>query len=43
MPIPGSETHQYFYNPNNLGTKTQITRVDTAPQGVETQTQLAGC
>ena len=28
---------------HNLGTKTGIPRVDTAPQGVETPTTLAGC
>ena len=30
-------------NSNNLGTKTGIPRVDTAPHGVETPTTLAGC
>ena len=30
-------------NSNNLGTKMGISRVDTAPHGVETPTTLAGC
>ena len=43
VPIPALEILQYISNSNNSGTKTQINRVDTAPQGVETPTQLAGC
>ena len=35
--IPGSETLPYLYNSNYLETQTQIPRVDTTPQGVETQ------
>ena len=41
--ISGSEIRPYLYNSNEPGTKTQIPRVDTAPRGVETPTQLAGC
>ena len=37
-----SEILPYLYNSNNPGTITDIPRVDTAPQGVETPTQLAG-
>ena len=38
-----SEILPYLYNSNNPGTITDIPRVDTAPQGVETPTQLARC
>ena len=41
--MPGSETLAYLFNINNQGAKTQITRVYTAPQGVQSPTQLAGC
>ena len=41
--MPGSETLAYLYNSNNKGTLTHIPRVDTAPQDVETPTQLAMC
>ena len=39
--MPGSDVIPYFYNSNNKETLTQIPRVDTAPQGVETPTKLA--
>ena len=39
--MPGSEVIPYFYNSNNKETLTHIPRVDTAPQDVETPTQLA--
>ena len=42
FPSPDQKSF-HIYNFNNPGTKTQIPRVDTAPQGVETPTQLAGC
>ena len=41
--MPGSETLVYLYNSNNQGAKPQINRVYTAPQGVQSPTQLAGC
>ena len=34
--ISGREIPPHLYNLNNPGTKTVITRVDTAPRGVET-------
>ena len=34
--IPGLEIFPYLYNSNNSGTKVEISRVDTAPRGVET-------
>ena len=42
FPIPGSEIPPYIYNSDNLGTKTVIPRVETAPNGVETVVPLAG-
>ena len=41
--MPGSETLAYLYNSNNKGKLTHIPRVDTAPQAVENQFQLAIC
>ena len=41
--MPGSEVIPYFYNSNNTETLTHIPRVVTAPQAVETSTQLAIC
>ena len=41
--MPGSETYAYLFNSNNPWTKTQINRVYTAPQGVQSPTLLAGC
>ena len=35
--IPGSEILPHMYNSNELGTKTDIPRVDTASQGMELQ------
>ena len=32
-----------IYNSKNPGAKTKIPRVDTAPQGIETPTELSGC
>ena len=36
--MPGSEIPPYIYNSDNPGTKTVISRVNTAPHGVETST-----
>ena len=41
--IPGSEMLPCIYNSGKTGTKTQISRVCSAPHGVETPTALAGC
>ena len=38
--IPGLEIFPYLYNSNNSGTKVEISRVDTAPRGVETPIPL---
>ena len=43
FPSPDQKILPYFYNSNNPGTKTQIPRVDAAPQGVEAPTQLGDC
>ena len=43
VPISGSGILPYLCNSNNPRTKTQIPRVDTAPESVENTTQLAGC
>ena len=40
---PDQKILPYLYNSNNPGTKTEISRVDTAPQGVETPTPLGDC
>ena len=42
-PIPGSQLPPYICNSDNLGTKTAVSRVETAPHGVETPAPLAGC
>ena len=39
--IPGSDTIPYLHNFDNLGTRTMIVRVETAPHGVETPTPPA--
>ena len=41
--ILGSETFSYLYNSIIPGTEMQIPLVDTAPQVVQTPTQLPGC
>ena len=40
-PIPGSEISPHICNSDNLGTKTVISRVETAPHGLETPVPLA--
>ena len=40
-PIAGSEIPPCIYNSDNLGTKTVIPRVETAPNNVETPVPLA--
>ena len=44
-PSPGQKPFYIpgIYNPNILGTKTVIHRVDTAPHGVQTPTRLVDC
>ena len=36
-----SELLPTLYNSNNLGSETEISRVDIVPQGVETPTKLS--
>ena len=41
-PIPASEIAPYIYNSDNLGTKTVIPQVETAPHVAEAPSSLAG-